>query len=85
MAYEYTGEKPCIGQKWAPVSYLKKMPNTTNLDAAQMTADAAVEAINSAESVEESKRQQDFNGHGLIVNGGEMLFSLEDFKKAKGE
>ena len=50
-----------------------------------MTADAAVEAINSAESVEESKRQQDFNGHGLIVNGGEMLFSLEDFKKAKGE
>lgn len=85
MAYEYAGENPCIGQKWQMVKYMKQMPNTRNLDRSIMPADVALEIINSAESVEESKRQQAFNGYGLIVDGGKMLFSLEDFKKSKGE
>lgn len=81
--YEYAGDQPNIGQQWAKVAYLKKMPGTQNLDQSCMPADVAVELINRAEKVEASKKQQDYNGYGLIVDDGKMLFSLTDFESVK--
>ena len=80
--YEYRGKKPLIGEPEPTVRYLKAL-ESGKLTASLMPYTIALELINGAMKVEESEEQEAFNKGGIIIDGGRMLFSMEDFEQPR--
>lgn len=79
VEYVYIGKEALIGEPEPKVSYIHRSADGGYVRSYQPHT-IAEEIIRNSE-VEESKEQQKSNGYGLVLNGGEVCYSLTDFGK----